>query len=103
MATEKEKNWTEIRLCAVWEYDQFPGFLVGEATKLYRDGKVYVPSYQNRFQPVMLLPLDQFNHLQKQTKRIQSIKDERIKKVVLDMEDLRKDAFPKELLRLLDA
>lgn len=91
----------EINLCAVWEYDGFPGFLVGLATELNRNGTVYVPTYQGSVKPLILLPPDQARHLDIQVKRLVDIEKEKLAEVEDYMKGLRNDSLPACLMALL--
>lgn len=88
------KDSVKIDLCAVWKHDSFPGFLMGMATELNRDGLVHVPTYQGNFRPLILLPPDQFKQLNSQIEQLRNIEKNKLAQVKKGMKILVESSFP---------
>jgi len=53
------------KLYAFWKYDLFPYLLGGEIESFKEGGRVYVPSYQASFRPVLILQGPEGQELQR--------------------------------------
>jgi hypothetical protein len=94
----KSQGTIDIDLTAVWKYSSFPGFLVGKATEMTRDGRVYVPAYQSNFKPILLLPPDQYDHINSQLKKLEDIRNKKEKEIKQEIAALLHSSIPKAIV-----
>ncbi len=55
---------------AFWRDSSFPYILGGTATEIEKDGMVYIEEFQERFKPVIILPLEQGKEIDKKLEQL---------------------------------
>lgn len=84
---------TEINLYAFWKYDLYPYVLGAPASIMKRQGEVYVDSYQAWFYPILLLPIESGELLQKKLVQLEKEYD----KAHQDLEKKFCDMIPEQV------
>lgn len=84
---------TKINLYAFWKHSQYPYILGGCASKMGAHGSVYIDSYMAWFYPILLLPIEEGELLQKELKQL----NKEYEKAKIDLDKKFYDMIPKEV------
>lgn len=70
------------KLYAFWKYDTFPYVLGGEIKDMDETGLVYIESYQARFRPILILPLEEGQRIHDKIKRVEALYKYEMKELI---------------------